>query len=349
MHNWLFVLSLAFFLAPLFLWSFKELPRERWQILCAIPVRKKADGSWQGLNLTYYGLFNALALCAAVSMVFILTASAGIDFPVFVALTCLLLGICLPASRLIARWVEKKPNTFSVGAASFLGIVMGPWLVLAMESMTARILGIGFDPMAVMAALMIGYALGEGIGRLACISFGCCYGKPMDQMPSWVQRYFRWAAFSYSGCTKKIAYAHHLDGMRVFAIPAVTALLYCVCALTGTLLYLYGMPAWAFFLCLFVTQLWRFFSEFLRSDYRGDRKISIYQIMSLATVPYGLLIPFLFPVAGQPADAMAGLRLLWNPAAILFLQIAGILMFLRTGRSQVTGSGLSFFVKKDQI
>ena len=171
----------------------------------------------------------------------------------------------------------------------------------------------------------------------------------MNQMPVWVQRYFPWAAFSYTGCTKKIAYAHHLEGERVFAAPAVTALLYSACALAGTLLYLYGMYAWAFFLCLFVTQLWRFLSEFLRSDYRGDRKISVYQIMCLTTVPYGLLIPLLFPVAGQPADVMAGLRLLWNPAAILFLQILGIVMFLRTGRSQVTGSGVSFFVNEDQI
>ena len=62
MHNWLFILSKALLLAPLFIWSFRELPDERWQIICAIPVRKMADGSWQGLNLTYYGLFNALAL-----------------------------------------------------------------------------------------------------------------------------------------------------------------------------------------------------------------------------------------------------------------------------------------------
>jgi len=349
MHNWLFVLSMVLLLAPLFIWSFRELPRERWQIICAIPVTKRADGSWQGLNLTYYGLFNALALCAAVTLVFILTGSAGIDFPVFVALICALLGICLPASRLIARWVEKKPNTFSVGAASFVGIVMGPWLVLVLERLAGRLMSIGFDPMAVMAALIVGYALGEGIGRLACISFGCCYGKPMEQMPLWFQRCFPWAAFSYSGCTKKIAYAHHLDGRRVFAVPAVTASLYSACALAGTLLYLYGMYAWAFFLCLLVTQLWRFFSEFLRSDYRGGRRISVYQIMSLATVPYGLLIPFLFPAAGQAADVVAGLRLLWNPAAILLLQIAGIAMFLRTGRSQVTGSGVSFFVNEDQI
>jgi prolipoprotein diacylglyceryltransferase len=308
-----------------------------------------ADGSWQGRNLTYYGLFNALALCAAVALVLILTGAAGVPVPVFAVITCTLLGICLPASSGIAGWVEKKPSTFSVGAASFLGIVLGPWVVMTLEAIARRFTGIGFDPMAVMSALMVAYALGEGIGRLACISFGCCYGKPVDRLPKTVRRYFSWAAFTYTGCTKKIAYAHHLDGQKIFAVPAVTAVLYSISALAGTLLHLSGRTAWAFFLCLFVTQIWRFFSEFLRADYRGDRKISVYQIMSLATVPYGLLLPFVFPAAGPAGDIMAGLRQLWNPTVILFLQAIGVIMFLRTGRSEVTGSGVSFYVNEDRI
>ena len=126
MYNWLFVIGMALFLVPVFIWGFKALPRERWQIICSIPVRKMADGSWQGLNLTYYGLFNAIALCAAIALVFVLTGAADVDVRVFGCIMMVLLGFCLPASRLIARWVEKKPNTFSVGAASFIGIVLGP-------------------------------------------------------------------------------------------------------------------------------------------------------------------------------------------------------------------------------
>ncbi|MGD8702330.1 MAG: prolipoprotein diacylglyceryl transferase [Desulfosarcina sp.] len=349
MANWLFVLTVSFFLVPFFIWSFKSLPRERWQIICAIPIRKMADGSWQGLNLTYYGLFNAVSLCAAVALVFILTGAAGVGFTIFTAVITVLLVICLPASRIIARWVEKKPNTFSIGAASFLGIVLGPWLVLSMEKAVKNWMAIDFDTMAVMSALMVGYALGEGIGRLACISFGCCYGKPIDQMPQWVQRYLSWATFRFSGCTKKIVYAHHLEGKPIFAVQAVTAVLYSTTALVGTLLFLNGYFAWAFFLCLLVTQGWRFLSEFLRSDYRGDRKISVYQIMSLLTIPYGLLIPFLFPTSGHVVDLLSGLRAIWNPAVFLFLQIICVIMFLRTGRSQVTGSGISFHVNHDRI
>jgi hypothetical protein len=349
MANWLFVSTIILFLAPLYIWCFKALPQERWQIICAIPTRKMVDGSWQGLNLTYYGLFNAVSLCAAVALVFILTGAAGIGFTIFAAVTTVLLAFCLPASRMIAGWVEKKPNTFSIGAASFLGIVLGPWLVLSMEKVAGRWMGINFDTMAMMSALMVGYALGEGIGRLACISFGCCYGKPIDQMPQWVQRYLSWATFRFTGCTKKIVYAHHLEGRRIFAVQAVTAVLYSATALIGTLLFLNGIFSWAFFLCLFVTQGWRFLSEFLRSDYRGDRKISVYQIMSLLTIPYGLFITVLFPTSGHVVDLLSGLRAIWNPAVFLFLQVAWVIMFLRTGRSQVTGSALSFHVHSDRI
>ncbi len=349
MANWLFVSTMALLLAPLYIWCFRALPRERWQIICAIPVKKMIDGSWQGLNLTYYGFFNATALCAAVTLVFILTASAGVDFIVLALIITVLLGFCLPGSRLIARWVEKKPHTFSVGAAAFLGTVLGPWLVLLIETAAEPFLTISFETMAVVSALMVGYTLGEGIGRLACISFGCCYGRPMDQMPRVVQRNFSWMAFTYTGNTKKIAYAHQWDGRRIFAIQALTAVFYSLGALAGTLLYLNGRYPWAYFFCLLVTQGWRFLSEFLRSDYRGDRKISVYQIMSVLTLPYAVVVLLVFPSSATGVNVLAGLHVLWNPAAILFLQALWITMFVRTGKSRVTGSLLSFHVHPDRV
>ena len=203
--------------------------------------------------------------------------------------------------------------------------------------------------MAVVAAAMIGYALGEGLGRLACISFGCCYGKPMEQMPKLVQRYFAWVAFRFSGGTKKIAYIHHLEDKKIFAIQAVTAVIYASSALAGTLLYLHGRFAPAFILCLTITQSWRFCSEFFRSDFRGHRKITAYQIMSLLTIPYGALILWFFPSPQNVPNLKAGLDILWNPAAILFLQLLWLAGFLATGRSHVTGSALSFHVHQDRI
>jgi hypothetical protein len=349
MKVWIFIAGLALVLVLIFRWSFRTLPGERWQILATVPVAKTPAGTWQGLNLTYYGVFNALALCAAVALMLMLAGAAGMTFKIIAGVVCALLGFCLPASRLIARWVEGKAHTFSVGAAVFIGILLGPWLLLFVEFAAADLFAVSIAPLPVLAAALVGYALGEGIGRLACISFGCCYGRPMASMPAWVQRYCSWMAFTYTGATKKVAYAHHLEGQKVFAVQAVTAVLYCAGALAGTLLFLQGAFGAAFLLCLTVTQGWRFCSEFFRADYRGDRKISAYQIMSLVAIPYGAIIIWLFPEPVKGPELMAGIRLLWDPLVILFLQALGLMMFLRAGRSQVTGAELTFHVHLNRV
>jgi hypothetical protein len=33
-----------------------------------------------------------------------------------------------------------------------------------------------------LAAVMIAYTFGEALGRLACISFGCCYGVSISKL-----------------------------------------------------------------------------------------------------------------------------------------------------------------------
>jgi hypothetical protein len=349
MEIWYFIAALTLLLVPVYVWGFKTLPQERWQIICTVPIKKLNSDEWRGLNLTYYGLFIATASAVAVALVIVLIGAAGINFWILTAITSILLLICVPSARLIARWVEKKPHTFSVGAASFVGIVSGPWLVWGIKAIVIKVTAISFDPMAVIAAAMVGYTLGEGMGRLACISFGCCYGKPIEQMPQVIQRYFAWASFTFTGSTKKVVYTHHLEGRKIFAIQAITAVIYTSTALISTLLFLYSHYRWTFFLCLTVTQLWRFCSEFFRSDYRGGQKISVYQIMSLFTIPYALLILPLLPAAQSIPHVMIGLHLLWNPAAILFLQSLWIAMFLFVGRSQVTGAALSFHVHQHRI
>ena len=349
MEIWCFITFLTGLLVPIYIWGFKYLPQERWQVMCTIPATKITSSSWRGLNLTYYGLFVATALVMAMALVVVLVGATGIAFGVMALVTGMLLIICVPSAQFIAKWVENKPYAFSVGAASFVGIILGPWLVWAMKIILSKMMTITFDPMAVIAAAMVGYALGEGMGRLACISFGCCYGKPIEQMPQVVQRYFAWVSFTFTGSTKKINYTHPLEGKKIFAVQAVTTVIYTTTALIGTGLFLYNHYRRTYLFCLLITQLWRFCSEFFRSDYRGEQRISVYQIMSLITIFYTLLILPLFPAAQSTPDVITGLHLLWNPAAIFFLQFIWIAIFLFVGRSQVTGATLSFHVYRDRV
>jgi hypothetical protein len=348
--NGLFLAGFAVLLLLLLRWGFKALPRERWQILCSLPKEKDGNGSWRGVNFTYYGLFNANSYALATATVFLLLGSLAVPASAIFAIAAGVLVPCIPASKILARIVEKRRYTFSVGAASFVGILLAPWVIfLARETLGARL---GFDLQVVtgLAALAIAYAFGEGMGRLACISFGCCYGKPLSQVHPLLRRLFAGRSFVFTGKTKKIAYAHGLDGERVLPIQAITAVICCGAGLLGLGLFLNGWFRSALLAPLVITQLWRFLSEFLRHDYRGGGKISAYQVMSLAALPYMTAVAFLFPLPPpQAPDILSGLEGLWHPVVIIFLQCLWVGSFLYTGKSQVTGATMSFHVVRDRV
>ena len=244
----------------------------------------------------------------------------------------------------------KKRYTFTVGGASFIGILVLPWVIFTLNAVTGRQSGFRFPLVGTLAAMSIGYAFGEGTGRLACVSFGCCYGKPLSQMSPWIQKLFERAHFVFSGKTKKIAYEAGLDGKRVVPVQALSAIFSVSAGLAGTALFLASHPLAALCLSLMMTQAWRSVSECLRADYRGSGKTSAYQVMAIAGFVYLLLVVALIPTAPTPRPyVVTGLRSIWNPATILFLELAWLGMFLYTGRSSVTGSTLAFHVYRERI
>ena len=346
----IFILFAAVLLGLLLAWAFRHLPREDWQILAALPACRHGDGHWTGTNLTFYGVFNANAYTLATATVFALLGALGVPALTTLLLTALILGVCMPASRFVARLVEKKRYTFSVGGAAFLGILLAPVIVMVLRRAASPWVPADLPVIPVMAALATAYALGEGIGRLACISFGCCYGKPMDAVHPLLRRLFAGHAFVFTGATKKIAYADGLQGREIFPVQAITATIYCAAALAGAYLFLKGYFRAAFIVPLVVTQLWRFVSEFARADYRGQGRISAYQKMALVGAAYGLVMGLAPLSPGLPApDLAAGLRVLWHPAFLLLLQGLWIASFLYTGRSKVTAATLRFHVVKENV
>lgn len=186
-----------------------------------------------------------------------------------------LLLICTPAAGLLARLVEGKPNTFTIGGASFLGFLLAPVVIVV----TSRILEAqwGFEvPLTpTLAAIGVAYAIGEGTGRLACISFGCCYGKPLSTVPGWLAPVFDRFHFIFRGDTKKAAYASGLEFVPLLPIQGLTAVVSAGAGLVGLVLFAHGFFHSAFLLTVVVTQAWRVLSEMLRADYRGEGRASI--------------------------------------------------------------------------
>ena len=328
-------------------WGFIYLPRERWQILASIPLRRSGEGQWQGVNLTFYGFFTANAYLLALALMVLLLSSTGVSIPHLLSLALILLVVCVPASSLVARWVENKAHTFTVGGAVFVGILAAPWTILLLNHLLAPS---AIPVLPALAALGIAYACGEGFGRLACISFGCCYGKALSSCNPVVQRIFKHFHLVFEGATKKISYAGHLDGQPVVPVQILTAGLYCLTAVVGTGLFLHAHYGQAFVLCGSVTQGWRIISEFLRADHRGELSFSAYQWMGLISVGYIGATAWLAPNAPiSMPDVSTGIHALWNPLVIVSLQLVWWILFLYTGCSSVTGASMSFHVHQDRI
>lgn len=348
--NVLFVLCLGAILALLFIWSFRTLPNEGWQILAAVPAYKEDSGSWKGVNFTYYGLFNAGAYTAATALCLVLMGALSVPLPATLALAGTLLAACIPSSKAIARIVEKKRHTFTIGGASFVGFLTAPWAIFLINRASPGPEGLTIPLLPALAALSIAYIFGEGIGRLACISFGCCYGRALSDSHPILQRLFGRLSFIFRGDTKKIAYASAMDGKKVLPVQGITCVVYAAAGLLGLAFFLAARPAASFVLCVATAQGWRCLSECLRADFRGSGKITAYQWMAAMAVLYSGLVAIYFDTPSMPEpDITAGLATMWNPAVILALEGLWVFSFLYTGRSMVTGSLLHFYVRKDRI
>ncbi|MFH0784865.1 MAG: prolipoprotein diacylglyceryl transferase family protein [Pseudomonadota bacterium] len=338
----IFVVALGCILTGFLSWAFKHLPEERWQMLAVVPKIKNWGNDWQGTNLTYYGFFIATSQLLSLALLLILLGAMHVSIAGTMLIVLIILSVCIPAARLVAVNVEKKRHTFTIGGASCIGILIAPWVVQAVHSLMVDY-GSFLPIIPVLAALSIAYTLGEGLGRLGCISFGCCYGKPVKKCHWLLQRLFARKNFIFHGATKKASYEGRLAGEMLIPIQAITCVIYTCGALVGTLLFLDGYFTKSLLLTIIVTQLWRIFSETLRADFRGFGKISAYQKMAILSVLYMVAVTLFIPAPHYiDPEVINGFKVLWDPVIILVMQILWLVFFLIFGRSTVTTSTVSF-------
>jgi prolipoprotein diacylglyceryltransferase len=350
MWNDLFVLGLAIFFAAILRWAFRTLPQEEWQIMAAVPCVKRDSETWAGANYTYYGLLVALSCTFSTGLALLLMGSAGIPGSVGLLVVAAVLCVCMPTARIMARIVEKRLHTLTIAGPTFVGVVAAPGIVWAADLALSSFTNTRIPMLPVLAAFSIAYAMGEGFGRLACISFGCCYGKPLAVCHPILQRGLHRYGFVFSGKTKKIAYESGLEGEPVIPIQAMTSTLFLAVAILGMLLYFRGWYAEALIVTISVTQAWRIVSETLRSDYRGGGSWSAYQFLAAVAILCCGIMYFLLPTSlNPPADLIAGLGALWDPFVLLSLQTLFVVTFLWTGRSTVTASTMEFQIVKKNI
>ncbi len=342
--NLAFVATLALGLFALLIWGVRTLPAERWQMLAAVPVTKGADGSWRGVNLTFYGFFSATGSAFGFTMMLLLLASIGVPASIAILLPIVLVVVSVPASRVIAGIVEGKLNTFTIAGAAFVASLTFPWLVLAIQPFAAKVFHHEIVVLPILAAGAISYALGESIGRLACLSFGCCYGMPLRNAKPALARLFQRHNLVIHGSTKKAAYASDLAGEPLIPVQAITSTVFAVSGLAGLALFLLRDFRLAALIPVIGTWGWRACSERLRADYRGGSRISVYQVMAILAVLYLSIFLILLPSSQMTPDLSAAFAQFFSAAVILTLQVFWVALFLYYGRSRVTASTVSFHV-----
>jgi len=345
----IFVAGLAGVLFGALAWGVKTLPSERWQMIAAVPLVKNGNGEWHGLNLTYYGFFSATASTFGVALTIVLLSSVGMPLLAVAFVIGMILAICVPASKVLAWVIEGKRNTFTIAGAAFLAsLVLPPGLLLA-QRILAVWPGMRIEAMPILAAAAISYALSEAIGRMACLSFGCCYGKPLSEASHRAARLFGGFPLVFRGSTKKACYASGLAGQPLVPVQTITAVVFTLSGLAGLALFLSGHFRLAGIVPALATWGWRALSELLRADHRGGSRISVYQIMALFAMAYLTLMLTVLPGGGPNPDLVVGLVQVTSAAVIVTLQALWVALFLFYGRSRVTSSVVSFHVVADRV
>ncbi len=331
------------------LWGFKTFPRDR-QFLAAFPEKKIESEEWTGVNLTYYGFLVATGLIVAVFVNFMLLGGLGIPLFASLVLSGSVLCLSVPAAKGMAVLIEGKENTFTTCGAFFVGLIFTPSLVLFLREVFFPEGKVGWEIVPILAAFTISYCIGEGLGRLGCISFGCCYGKPLETSSPKLKKMFKNFYFIFSGESKKISYAHGWEGKPVIPVQALSSLICILGGLIGLFLFVKSYFQAALFISIMSSQGWRIVAEFLRSDFRGEGNSKAYLWLSFVAIIYSLIIMSVASGFKSPSiDLFAGLKTLWRPDVILFLQLLWIGILVYMGKSRVTGSIISFYVHSDKI
>ncbi len=347
MINVVFVTTLAATISGLLYWGFKTLPAERWQMIASVPMTKTQGGAWHGLNLTFYGFFSATGIVFGIATAILLLASIQISLAIGAAFVAAIVAICLPASRMMAAVIENKPHTFTIAGAAFVAALLLPPIAWIGE----RVLRPWSDTihaLPVLAVAAIAYALAEAIGRLACISFGCCYGMPLRQASPRLVRLFRHHNLVFHGATKKAAYASGLEEEPLIPVQALTSIVFASSGLLGLSFLLAQRWRLALIVPVIGTWGWRAVAENLRADHRGYSQLSRYQVMSIVALLYLTMSAFLLPASGAVPDLWLGFHQMTSTPVIVLLQVQWILLFLYYGRSRVTASTVSFYTVSDR-
>ncbi len=270
-----------------------------------------------------FGLFAAIGAAATIAIAGGIMIAQGLAPSQFVLLTLAgsiavvlgswLLGLALEFPALLRKPGEvlRRPVFVSWGGVVAL-LLVTPAIASASN----------FSGLLVLDALARGLALGHAIGRIGCLSYGCCFGRETHGP----------LAITYRNPDSKAVRVGGLDGVRIHPAPlyeaAADLLIFVVVNAVALLGGPVGMPA---ALAILFYGLARFGVEFLR-DNQGRMLgggLSVNHVISLAMAGLGAaMLPAVATAAIAPPEAFLTQALEASPVLLAVLLPASLVIFV---------------------
>lgn len=264
---------------------------------------------YQGASVTFvnFGVFLGVgALLSMLHIWFYLSAYAVLPDSRHIFQLILSIALSIPVSSyVITRLLDLK--TWIAGEKTFWEYIrtvsFGLWggLIGGISILIGFAVYTQTPLLALLDGFAVGIPLGQMMGRLGCLNYGCCHGRECSQEHHWGIRYF-------SKQSKILRYDPKLAGKRVYPTQLYSAIanfliyvsLLMVCTvwsgrpegfLAGLYMSLYGLK--------------RFGVEFLRGEFPRTYfyGLTLWQWLSLAFLVGGLGILSVVVFAGQPVSA----------------------------------------------
>jgi phosphatidylglycerol:prolipoprotein diacylglycerol transferase len=267
-----------------------------------------------------FGLFAALGAYLTLAWMGVILIGQGVSIGAFaslalVASACVVFGSWLLAQLLDLRLLLENPREALRRPvfASWGGLLMVP-PVFAIFSWHS-----GLGLLALVDAFALSMPIGHAIGRLGCLSYGCCYGRPTRQR----------LAITYRNPLAKAVRIGGHQHVRLHPTALYEAILDLGILVAVTAAFFLGMPLGVpSALALMAYGFGRFAIEFLKDN--GGRilrsRFSVNHLLSLSMAGLGvLLLPSILsaPQASpaiawaQALDALPWLLLALVPAAMV--------------------------------
>jgi len=280
-------------------------------------------GRWGDLLFVSFGLFAALGAAVTIALTGGILIAQGLAPSRFVLLTLAGSAAVVSGSWLAAVGLEVGASNGNSSRALRRPAFVSWGGLIGLVVVAPAIGGAGeFSGLLVLDALARALPLGHAIGRIGCLSYGCCYGRATHRPLS----------IAYHNPDAKAVRVGGMQGVRIHPAPLYEAFADLVIFVVVNAVALHGGPVgMPCALTVLLYGMARFVVEFAR-DNRGRMihgPLSINHAVAFAMACIGaLMLPTAAAAAIAPPEALLAQALGALPVLLAVLMPASLVVFV---------------------